>query len=319
MLLIDGVKYGEWIPPSEDEFEGVVKKHTLEIFGEQSIYLDRKQKLKSLSGIGSIPDGYVIFLGDTLHWHIVEMELSFHPPHEHIVPQLSKFTLGIKNLSTQNNLVKAIYEHISGDGFLTLKLRKETNCVDIYKFLSDLISKPPVLTVIIEKKTEELEEALDIFRRDYQTKIVEFQTFIREGIGLAVHAHLFEPLYKPVIPIKPQLPAQRAFENSFRVDVYKSYIQYGYIGVWTKRRHLFPNFKTTLELNTDTLGIINVRLYVDPSRVELWNLDQWFKTHPELKPGAKLRITVIEPMKKYRLEIVKQEKEGGWRPIHPSP
>ena len=78
MLLIDGVKYELWTPPTEDEFEREVKKHTQEIFGEHSIYFDRKQKLKSQSGIGSIPDGYVIILGDSPYWHIVEVELSSH-------------------------------------------------------------------------------------------------------------------------------------------------------------------------------------------------------------------------------------------------
>ena len=79
MLLIDGVRYELWTPSSEDEFEQVVKEHAQDIFGEQSIYLDRKQKLKSLSGVGSIPDGYVITLGDSPQWHIVEVELSSHP------------------------------------------------------------------------------------------------------------------------------------------------------------------------------------------------------------------------------------------------
>ena len=91
MLLIDGVKYEEWVPPSEDEFEQVVKEHAKDIFGEQSVYFDRKQKLKSLSGVGSIPDGYVITLGDSPQWHIVEVELSSHPLHDHIVSQVGRF------------------------------------------------------------------------------------------------------------------------------------------------------------------------------------------------------------------------------------
>ena len=37
MLLIDGVKYQEWTPPNEDEFERVVKEHAQDIFGENSI------------------------------------------------------------------------------------------------------------------------------------------------------------------------------------------------------------------------------------------------------------------------------------------
>ncbi len=39
MLLIDGVRYEEWTPSSEDQFEQVVKEHAQEIFGESSIYI----------------------------------------------------------------------------------------------------------------------------------------------------------------------------------------------------------------------------------------------------------------------------------------
>ena len=74
MLLIDGVKYGEWIPSSEDEFEQEIKKHAQDIFGENSMYFDIKHKLKSKAGTGTIPDGYVITFGDKPQLHIIEGE-----------------------------------------------------------------------------------------------------------------------------------------------------------------------------------------------------------------------------------------------------
>lgn len=196
MLLIDGVKYELWTPPSEDEFEQVVKEHTQDIFGEQSIYFDRKQKLKSLTGIGSIPDGYVIILGGSPHWHIVEVELSSHPLHEHIVSQVSKFIGGISNPSTQRGIVNAIDTEIRHDDFLTLRLRKAIESTEIYRFLADLISKPPVLTIIIEKDTPGLREAINTLKYPQEIKVVELKTFTREGVGLRVHVHSFLPLYE---------------------------------------------------------------------------------------------------------------------------
>ena len=124
MLLIDGVRYELWTPPSEDEFEQVAKEHTQEIFGEQSIYIDRKQKLKSLSGIGSIPDGYVIILGTVPQWHIVEAELSSHPLDQHIVAQVSRFITGIKNPNTQRDIVGAMYNEVTKNGYLKLKVEE---------------------------------------------------------------------------------------------------------------------------------------------------------------------------------------------------
>ncbi len=196
MLLIDGAKYELWTPSNEDEFERMVKDHTQEIFGDQSIYLDMKQKLKSVSGIGSVPDGFALIFADSPQWHIVETELSSHPLHEHIVSQVSKFITGINNFSTQGKIAGVIYDEVTKDGFIKLKVEQAIKSSEIYKFLADLISKPPVLTIIIEKDTEELKEAISTLRYPQEIKVVEFQTFRRVGAE-AVHAYLFEPLYQP--------------------------------------------------------------------------------------------------------------------------
>jgi hypothetical protein len=195
MLLIDGVKYELWAPPSEDEFEQVVKEHAKDIFGEQSVYLDRKQKLKSLSGVGSIPDGYVITLGDSPQWHIVEVELSSHPLHDHIVAQVGRFISGINNPRARTEIIGAIYGEINRDEFLKLRIKQVIGQAEIYKFLSDLLSKPPVLIIIIEKATVELREAISTLAHP-EIKVVEFATFTRERTELAVHAHLFEPMFQ---------------------------------------------------------------------------------------------------------------------------
>ena len=193
MLLIDGVKYELWTPSTEDELEQIVKEHAQDVFGEQSIYLDMRQKLKSGVGTGSIPDGFVIVFGDSPHWRIVEVELSSHPLHDHIVAQVGRFISGIENPRTQNNIVNAIYDEITKDNFLKLRLQKSIGIVDIHRFLADLVSKLPILTIIIEKASLELSEALKILRYPQEIKVVEFQTFVREGAE-AVHAHLFSPL-----------------------------------------------------------------------------------------------------------------------------
>lgn len=304
ILLIDGVRYEEWTPPTEDEFERIVKEHARDIFGEQSIYLDTKQKLKSRSGIGSIPDGYAIVLGGQPDWHIVEVELSSHPLYEHIVPQVSRFISGIKNPSTQKDIVNALYQEIDSDESLKLRLKKAIGQTEIYKFVSDLLSRLPVVTIIIEKHTEQLDEAISALAHP-QIKIVEFQTFIREGVGIAVHAHLFEPLYKPVVAPEPQPPITPV--ETVEIALAPSCMKYYYIHIPAAKKHLFPTFKTMLELETD-IGPIESGFGTDPA----WGawlqkgLSGWFKAHPELKKGDKVRIIVIEPMKKYRLEILKE-------------
>jgi len=51
MLLIDGVKYEEWTPTNEEEFEQIVEEHAKDIFGEQSIYLDIKSSPRNVIGL----------------------------------------------------------------------------------------------------------------------------------------------------------------------------------------------------------------------------------------------------------------------------
>ncbi len=319
MLLIDGVKYELWTPPSEDEFERVVKEHTHDIFSEQSIYLDRKQKLKSLSGVGSIPDGYVITLGDTPHWHIVEVELSSHPLHDHIVSQVGRFISGISNPNIQRGIVNAMDEEIARDDFLKLKLKKAIEPAEIYRFLTDLISKQPILTIIIEKDTEELREALNTLRYS-QIKVVEFQTFRRVGAE-AVHAHLFEPLYKSVVSSKPEWPSPTPPTlpmppngDKIEIIIREPFIRAHYLPIGKNNRRFFPGYKVPFTLETD---ISTIQTYMssapagtqvgDPNRGAYFqaNLNVWYRRHPELKVGDKVRVSVIESMKKYRLEIVK--------------
>ena len=305
MLLIDGVKYELWTPPSEDEFERVVKEHTQEIFGEQTIYLDKKQKLKSLSGIGSIPDGYVIVFGETPYWHIVEVELSSHPLDQHIVAQVSRFITGIKNSLTRAEILGAIYAEITRDDLLKLKVKQATEPTEIYKFLADLISKPPVLTIIIEKETEGLREAIGTLAHP-EIKVVEFQTFVREGVGLSVHAHLFEPLYKGIASVRNKLISTKDEDTdglSIFIKVENFWIKYKRLRISTEYlKDLSLSHDTSFELETD-VGIIK-------TKIDKWNeictgMGKWYKAHPELKAGDTVTFKVLEPMKRYRLEIVK--------------
>jgi len=207
MLLIDGAKFEEWTPQKEvEEFHPIVKEHIKDIFGEQSFFLEAS-KLKSEAGKGSIPDGFVIILGEKPEWHILEMELSSHDVYKHVVDQVGRFINGIGSTSTQHKIVEAIYQEIIQNKVLKAEFEEIIGSNEVYKSLNDLISKPPVLTVIIEEKTPELEEALSLLRYS-PINIVEFQTFRRAGTE-SVHAHLFKPLHQTFTPgpyPKPQTP-----------------------------------------------------------------------------------------------------------------
>jgi predicted transport protein len=195
MLIIDGVKYKLLTPKDEEgEFHPTIKEHSKEIFGENSLYFDVKHKLKSKSGIASIPDAYVITLSKPYEWYIVENELSTHPVYSHIVPQISKFISGIDNLRSQREIRDILYKEITQDKVLKASVEKMIHPQEIHHFLSSMVSKSPEIAIIIDEVTAEVREASKALKKLGEIELVEFKTFVREDAP-NVRAHLFKPLY----------------------------------------------------------------------------------------------------------------------------
>ena len=207
IILIDGVKYILKNPNSEDDLEKIVEKNYKYIFGDNSFYFNFKRKVKSKSGIVSIPDGYLIIFNNIPQWYILEVELASHPLYDHIIPQLTKFNRAIEEISTKKSLIDMFYDEIKKDLVLEANIKNKIGSGEIYKFISDLISVKPKIIIIINEKTNELNEVTRDIRGDI--KILEFKIFRREFISEEVEAYLFNPIIdfknieKPIIP-KPE-------------------------------------------------------------------------------------------------------------------
>jgi predicted transport protein len=202
LLIVDGVKYKLYVPKDEGEFENLAKEHLCEIFGRDMLYFDIKPELRSKAGIGSKPDGIAI-LFDEPRAYIVEFELSKHPIHDHIIAQMSKFNKALKSSDTRLKIAEAIYNEISSDPSKRLTAESKVK-TELFKFLTDLLSSKTKVCIIIDEVTEELKESIEGL--PFETRLIEFKTFEREGVGIAVHAHLFEPLEKPPPPPPPGKP-----------------------------------------------------------------------------------------------------------------
>lgn len=223
MLIIDSVKYEEWIPSSEDEFEAVVKEHTQEIFG-YSIYLDRKQKLKSLSGIGSIPDGYVITLWNKPEVQIIELELASHTL-QHIVAQIVNIINGIENPATQRKICNAIEDEINQYDIFAAMVAEAIKPTAIHRFLSDSFSNAvPKINIIIDKGSPALEEAIN--KIVYPHRIIEFRTFIYKTSDKSTHAHLFEPVCETP-KIREELPRRGREGGKYHLSTSELLAKYG--------------------------------------------------------------------------------------------
>lgn len=183
MLLVDGVEYQQYKPQKEEELEDYTERLSKKIFGEDSLYYSVKTTLRSIGGIGSIPDAYAIILKEPYEWYIIEIEMSSHSIFNHIVPQLNKFVQGLNDHSSRRKIVDTLYNQIKKDPITEAYVKEKINSGEIFRFLSSTIDKAPKLVVVIDEKTRELEEAcnsIPIYSKD----IVELKVFERQDVPL---------------------------------------------------------------------------------------------------------------------------------------
>lgn len=191
-LVIDGIRFNLWIPEHEKEqFHPIIKEHSKEIFGQDSVYLDIGLRLKSETGLGAEPDGFVVNPVKK-ELYIVEAELSKHDPYKHINDQLTRFINSMDNPRTKNAVVEVLYDEINDNKNLREYFEGKID-ENLHRWLSKLLTQSPKIVVVIEEKTEQVAEACKILMRSFDTRILELQTFQRENAP-SVHAHLFETL-----------------------------------------------------------------------------------------------------------------------------
>ena len=199
VILIDGVRYLPYIPQDEKELEDAVVEHSENIFGENTIYLDIKKKLKSEIGKGTIPDGYLLDIPNKKLW-LVEIELSTHQEFDHIAKQIMNFNSALGNYRTRQRLATIIREYIESDPILFNKAQNlglDKN--HAYEFLLNKIIDPSYQSqntqvyVVIDKKTDKIVSALNVVNPT--PLLLELQTFVRESVGnLSVHLHLMDTI-----------------------------------------------------------------------------------------------------------------------------
>lgn len=196
ILVKDGVKYTPYnFQGKENEFELIIFSNFKQVFGDNTIIFS-KQKIKTSTEIGTIPDGFAIdFKSDK--WYIIEVELSCHDVYSHIVPQLTKFSSALKNIQTRKLLIKAFENEINTDPFknalLTSNGKKE-----IFKSITEIVDKSPELVIFIEKEHKELNSVFSDL--PFKTRINIFKVFTRHGFGLGDEIHLIEPICNPLTP-----------------------------------------------------------------------------------------------------------------------
>jgi hypothetical protein len=146
--------------------------------------------MKTQIGIEARNDG-IVLAPEQNRWYILEVELSKHPLHEHIIPQITRFSTAYDEAATRKKMINTLYNAIQQDTFKKAAIQNQ-KIEDLHKMLTDLIDIQPTIAIIIDQKTPELDH---ICRKlPFQTQTAEFKTYERENIGIGVHIHEFQPL-----------------------------------------------------------------------------------------------------------------------------
>lgn len=229
LLLKDGVRYLLYTPKSEDEFERSIKHHARDIFGEDSLYFDIKKKIRSITGEGSIPDGYLVNFSQR-QLHLIEIELSTHPEYDHIAKQVAKFLSALNNYQTRQKIASLLKDEIEADIVKTKWVRDSIGTKELYQFLlvdilEEVAKQNYQVIILIDQKTPELEEACKVLSP--RPKIIEFKTYSRENVeGAKVHIHQFESLVNILNKNFDELHKFIMGLRGIQVEVKKSYNRY---------------------------------------------------------------------------------------------
>lgn len=153
---------------SEAELEKLAIEHSNELFGKNCHFFNLKKKIVSKSGIGSMPDGYLIdFAND--RFFIIEVELSSHDIVGHVTNQLFRFKLAMANSETRNELAKFLSETMKNVDGLTKSCDAD--------YISKVMEKVGIY-IIIDSVSEQLTEIVELLAKDgTDVKAIPFETF----------------------------------------------------------------------------------------------------------------------------------------------
>ena len=145
----------------EDDFEKEIIDNYKLFFGNKTIFIDTKKKMKTRIG-NAIPDGFLFDLTDIKDpaFYIVEVELSKHSFYEHIFPQITKF-IGFINSQNYDTLITKIWEKVQEDEALKEQFG---NIKELYKFIKDTMANNCNILLVIDDFKPELAEMNSVYQ-----------------------------------------------------------------------------------------------------------------------------------------------------------
>lgn len=177
---------------TEDEFESIVVILSDDIFGNNTIYIDIKKKLKSKT-FDVIPDGYLLDMTETNEpkFYIIENEIVSHDPYKHIGNQMLRFAINYED--SKFAIRKIIMQQILSNPKLKEKLNsafKKSDSRNIDAYLDRAIYSPFMALVVIDEAKPELFKVLEKINADIS--VLELKSFICDGEFIYQYDTLYE-------------------------------------------------------------------------------------------------------------------------------
>ncbi len=157
MIIFNDRKFIKSPFESESELEKVIMDNYEYLFGPTSFYLP-KAKIKTADGIGTIPDGFAIDIGQK-KWYLVEAELIHHSVWNHIAPQVTKQILAAQQAITKRTLTDLAVEQYQLDHYTREKFDDlNIAAINVRQVVGDILETEPIIGVPIDGITNDLRD-----------------------------------------------------------------------------------------------------------------------------------------------------------------
>ncbi|HRI01402.1 MAG TPA: hypothetical protein PK006_10160 [Saprospiraceae bacterium] len=215
MLIFKEAKFIKSPFDSEAELEQVIIENYEYLFGPTSIYLP-KAKIKTADGVGTIPDGFAIDIGQK-KWYLVEAELIHHSVWNHIAPQVTKQILASQQAITKRTLVDLAVHLYQSDNYTKEKF-EDLNIVaiNVRQVVGDILETDPIIGVPIDGITNDLRDWARTLK--YKVKLWVVSKFVEFNKPTNI-VYEFPEEFKPELDTEEESNPQKANTEIAQYDV----------------------------------------------------------------------------------------------------
>lgn len=215
MLVFKDTKFIKAPFDSEAELEQVIVDNYEYLFGPTSFYLP-KAKIKTADGVGTIPDGFVIDIGQR-KWYLVEAELMHHSVWNHIAPQVTKQILAAQQSITKRTIVDLAVEQYQADPYTKEKFEDlHIAAINVRQVVGDILETDPIIGVPIDGVTNDLRDWARTLK--YKVKLWVVSKFVEFNKPSNI-VFEFPEEFKPELDTEEEAKPQKANTSIAQYDV----------------------------------------------------------------------------------------------------